>query len=188
MPDSLGLESGEVRVVPYDRAWPELYAAEIARLETILLPRGVSLVFEHTGSTAVPGLAAKPVLDILAAPRVEAKRAPIIAALQAAGYSYRDEQGVAGRDFFRRGVPRQYHIHLTSLNSAFWRDHLTFRDYLRSHPDAAADYAALKLELAAKYPRDREAYIDGKAPFVDAILVAAIRPGLETPGAPLPYD
>lgn len=172
---SLGLASQTVRVVPYDPAWPELYAVEIARVEPILLSHAVSLVFEHTGSTAVPGLAAKPVLDILAGRRSDADRVPAIAALQAAGYVYRGEQGIAGRDFFRRGEPRQYHLHFTAVDSTFWRDHRTFRDYLRTHPDAAATYAILKRELAARYPHDRSAYIDGKTVFIQGILAEARR-------------
>lgn len=157
-------------MVAYDPAWPELYAAEVARLEPILTARGVSLALEHTGSTAVPGLAAKPVLDLLAARATDRVRVATIAAIEAAGYLHRGEQGIAGRDFFRRGEPRQYHVHLTLLGSPFWRDHLAFRDFLRMHADAAAEYAALKLALASRYPRDRGAYIEGKTAFVEAIL------------------
>ena len=173
MPGPLGLASRTVRVVPYDAAWPDLYSAEVARVEPILFDRGISLVFEHTGSTAVPGLAAKPVLDILAGRQSEEQRDEIIAALQAAGYDYRGEQGIPGRDFFRRGDPRQYHVHLTAIDSEFWRDHRNFRDHLRAHPEVAALYAHLKLELARRYPNDREAYIEGKTAFVESILVAA---------------
>ena len=169
---SLGLESGTVRVVPYDPTWPDLYADEVARLEQVLAAHGLSLVFEHTGSTAVNGLAAKPVLDILAGHRSEEERRVAIAALQAGGYLFRGEQGISGRDFFRRGQPRQYHIHLTMIGSRFWQDQRTFRDYLRAHPDAAAAYGKLKNDLMARYPRDREAYIEGKTAFVEAILAA----------------
>ena len=173
MADSLGLASGTVRVVAYDSAWPALYTAEVARLEPILNARGVSIVFEHTGSTAVPGLPAKPILDLLGGRDSGQDRASIISAIEAAGYTYRGEQGIPGRDFFRRGHPRQYHLHLTTIGSDFWRDHLTFRNYLRAHPDALAAYAELKEELAARYPRDREAYIEGKTAFVEGILAAS---------------
>jgi GrpB-like predicted nucleotidyltransferase (UPF0157 family) len=167
----LGLESGTVRVVPYDAAWPQLYDAEVTRLGPIMASHGATIVFEHTGSTAVPGLVAKPVLDILAGrPDSDAGRARAIEALQAAGYVYRGEQGIPGRDFFRRGDPRKYHVHLTSVGSDFWRDHQSFRNYLRAHPDAASEYAALKCELARRFPTDREAYIEGKAAFVRRIL------------------
>jgi GrpB-like predicted nucleotidyltransferase (UPF0157 family) len=171
--DILGLESGTVRVVPYDPAWADLYDAEVARLSTILAAHGVSLVLEHTGSTAVPGLAAKPIIDILASRHDEELRERYIAALEAAGYSYRGEQGIPGRDFFRRGEPRKYHVHLNRIGSPFWKEHLAFREYLRAHPEAAAAYASLKHELAARHPRNREAYIDGKSDFVSEILAKA---------------
>ncbi len=176
MSGSLGLPSRTVRVVPYDPAWPELYAAEVRRLEPILLAHGVLLACEHTGSTAVANLAAKPVLDLLAGRRSEDERGPAIDALQAAGYTYRGEQGIIGRDFFRRGEPRQYHLHLTAIDSEFWRDHRTFRDYLRAQPDAREAYAILKRKLAAQHPHDRPAYIEGKTAFVKAILAEARRP------------
>jgi GrpB-like predicted nucleotidyltransferase (UPF0157 family) len=177
MEHPLGLESGTVRVVPYDPAWPRLYAVEVARLLPFLDREGVSLVFEHTGSTAIPGMAAKPILDILAGRGTDAEREPAIRALQAAGYRYRGEQEIPGRDFFRRGEPRQYHMHVAHMKSEFWRDHRAFRDYLRSHADAAAEYAALKRELAVKHPFDREAYIEGKGAFVQAILRLATGTG-----------
>jgi GrpB-like predicted nucleotidyltransferase (UPF0157 family) len=169
----LGLEAGRVRIVPYSDAWPALYAAEVARVAPLLAAAGVSLLFEHTGSTAVPGLAAKPIVDILAGLAAEEERGAAIVALQAAGYVHRGEQEIRGRDFFRRGEPRQYHLHLTQVGSAFWHDHRTFRDWLRSHPDAAAEYMALKGLLAARHPADREAYIGGKTGFVEGVLRAA---------------
>jgi GrpB-like predicted nucleotidyltransferase (UPF0157 family) len=93
-----------------------------------------------------------------------------IGVLKAAGYVHRGEQGIPGREFFRRGIPRSYHLHLTAIDSAFWRDHLTFRDRLRADEDLRDAYAALKRELAARYPRDREAYIAAKEPFVKEVL------------------
>jgi GrpB-like predicted nucleotidyltransferase (UPF0157 family) len=179
---ALGLEAGSVRVVPYDPDWPTLYAAEKARLEPMLASCGVSLVLEHTGSTAVAGLTAKPIVDLLAGRSSDDDRSAAIAALESAGYLYRGEQGIAGRDFFRRGDPRQYHLHLTQIGSAFWNDHRSFRDYLRTHSEAAAAYAALKRELAARYPQDRGAYIEGKAGFVEEVLAKALAKALESSG------
>jgi GrpB-like predicted nucleotidyltransferase (UPF0157 family) len=169
----LGLESGRVRVVPYSEAWPALYAAEVERLDPFLSSAGVSILFEHTGSTAVPGLGAKPIIDILAGVADETERASAIAAFQAAGYVHRGEQEIPGRDFFRRGDPRQYHLHLTRVGSSFWHDQRTFRDWLRTHPDAASDYMTLKQRLALQFPTDREAYILGKTSFVEETLRVA---------------
>jgi GrpB-like predicted nucleotidyltransferase (UPF0157 family) len=170
----LGLESGRVRVVPYGEAWPALYAEEAARLAPVLASAGVSLVLEHTGSTAVPGLAAKPIIDILAGLEREADRAPAIVALRGAGYVHRGEQEIPGRDFFRWGEPRQYHLHLTLVGSAFWHNQRAFRDWLRTHADAAAGYMALKQALARQFPEDRESYIRGKTEFVAEVLRVAL--------------
>lgn len=168
----LGLPSGVVRLVPYDPAWPQLFAAEAARLERALA--GMIIRFEHTGSTSIPGLAAKPVLDILGGVPDDAPMEPYIAALTASGYVHRGEQGIAGREFFRRGEPRAYHLHLTSVGSSFWRDHLAFRDYLRANPGVRDEYGKLKLDLALRFPNDRESYIDHKGPFVRHVLDLAL--------------
>jgi GrpB-like predicted nucleotidyltransferase (UPF0157 family) len=166
----LGLESGRVRVVPYNDAWPALYAAEIARISQHLDAAGVTLLLEHTGSTAVPGLAAKPIIDILAGLTAEEGRPASIDALRSAGYVHRGESEIPGRDFFRRGDPRQYHVHMTLVGGAFWNDQRMFRDWLRTHADVAAEYMALKLRLAERFPSDREAYINGKTSFVKDVL------------------
>ncbi|MFL5639193.1 MAG: GrpB family protein [Gemmatimonadaceae bacterium] len=166
----LGLASGEVRVVPYDQRWAQLYATEAIRLTESLLLRGLQLRLEHTGSTAVPGLAAKPIIDILAGRETETSRQFFIDAIQEAGYVYRGEQGIVGRDFFRKGEPRSYHIHLVSIGSEFWNEHRLFRDYLRAHRDAANEYQKLKTELVRRFPNDREAYTDAKTEFVREIL------------------
>ena len=171
MTSPLGLASGSVRVVPYDASWPRLFQEESLRLRASLAPLAIEL--EHTGSTSVPGLAAKPVLDILAGVPEQLAIAPYVAALVAAGYVHRGEQGIPGREFFRRGDPRAYHIHLTRVGSGFWREHLAFRDYLRSHADVRDEYARLKVALAARFPADRAAYIDSKAPFIRRVLELA---------------
>lgn len=173
MDSPLGLASRTVRVVPYNPLWAELYAAEFERLSAAAADAGISLVLEHIGSTAVVGLSAKPVLDILAGRDTDAHRDAVIAAIAAAGYSYRGEQGIVGRDFFRRGEPRQYHVHLAHLGSEFWTNQLLFRDYLRAHDDVARAYGELKRTLAVKFPNDREAYINGKTEFVRSVIESA---------------
>src|SRR5438067_11437746 len=165
MTKSLGLESGIVRLVPYDPAWPELFVAEAARIRGALA-MAMPIALEHVGSTAVPGLAAKPVLDILGGYPLASDVRQYVEALCAAGYVHRGEQGIPGREFFRRGDPRCYHLHLARAGGAFWCEHLAFRDYLRAHAGVRDDYAELKRELAERFPRDREAYMAGKAPFI----------------------
>lgn len=167
---SLGLESGTVRVVPYDCTWPTLFASEAARLQELFSGAGLPVLIEHTGSTAVPGLAAKPILDILVGYHQGAALQAYISVLIGAEYVHRGEQEIPGREFFRRGNPRAYHVHLTAIDSVFWRDHLTFRDRLRDDTALRDAYATLKRDLAARFPRDREAYIVAKEPFVNQVL------------------
>lgn len=155
----------------YDREWPELYLEESARIHAAVADMGLTpLVLEHIGSTSIPGLAAKPILDVLAGVASGASIGAYIEPLVLAGYLHRGEQGIPGREFFRRGEPRAYHVHMTAIGSRFWHDHLCFRDYLRRHPDARDQYARLKQTLAERFPRDREAYIDAKGPFVREVL------------------
>jgi len=158
-----------VRLVEYDERWPALFAAESARILA-----GVPeppLTLEHIGSTAVPGLCAKPVLDMLAGHPGAVPILKYVERFERAGYQHRGDAGIAGHQLFRRGQPRAYHVHLVESGGALWREYLAFRDYLRSNRQAAARYADIKRSLAARHPRDREAYITGKSRFV----VEAIR-------------
>ncbi len=187
MPHSLGLERGVVRLVEYDARWPALFDVECQRIrdKCRLLP----LRLEHVGGTAIPGMCAKPVLDIVAGRPLGAPIFDYVVAFKGAGYEHRGEQGVPGREFFRRGQPRAYHLHLVEQGRVVWRDYLAFRDYLRAHPDAARDFANLKRYLAARFPRDREAYIDAKSAPVHAILrlaIGAAYQALEACGRPQP--
>jgi carbonic anhydrase len=160
----LGLESGTVRLVPYDARWPELFRAESERIRAACGP--LPLAFEHIGSTSVPGLWAKPVLDILAGHPAGRSALDYVAPLERAGYVHRGDRGIPGHQFFRRGEPRAYHIHLVEKDGALWSQYVRFREYLRADADAARRYADLKRSLAAQFPRNREAYISGKAAFV----------------------
>lgn len=158
-----------MRVVPYHPAWPLRFTQEAVRIRGFL--GELALALEHTGSTAVPGLAAKPILDILGGHPPGADVPSYIAAFERAGYVHRGEQGIPGRHFFRRGDPRSFHLHLAIRDGSFWREHLTFRDALRGDPGLRAEYEALKLALAERYPSDRESYINGKTAFVRNALM-----------------
>lgn len=173
MTDSLGLESGAVRVVDYDPRWPDLFAAEAGRLGPVC--NELRLRLEHVGSTAIPGMCGKPVLDIATGRPPEVSVPACIASLEAAGYEHRGEQGVPGREFFRRGRPRSYHIHLVRQGGLLWRRYIGFRDHLRAHREEADQYAKLKRVLAVQFPRDREAYIAAKSPLRGADRESARR-------------
>jgi GrpB-like predicted nucleotidyltransferase (UPF0157 family) len=168
MAPPLGLEPGVVRLVDYDSAWPELFRLEALRIAASLAP--LTLRLEHVGSTAIPGLVAKPVLDILGGYEPPGDVSAIIPALERAEYIHRGDQGIPGREFFRRGRPRAYHLHLTAVGTGFWHEHLDFRELLRSDAGVRDAYGTLKRDLASRYPLDREAYIEGKGPFVREAL------------------
>lgn len=162
---SLGLESGIVRVVGHDPAWAQLFAEEAHRLRRALTD-DLPIALEHVGSTAVPGLAAKPVLDLLGGYPPGAGVDGYIRALVAAGYVHRGELGIPGREYFRRGEPCSHHLHLAVTGGSLWREHLAFRDALRADAALRQTYAQLKVELARRFPRDREAYTNGKSEFI----------------------
>ena len=168
MTDPLGLESGVVRLVEYDVQWPELFIAEEQRIRDRC--GTLTLGLEHIGGTSIPGMCAKPILDIAAGRPPEASIQDYVDALRQAGYEHRGERGVAGREYFRRGAPRAFHIHLVEHGGSLWRDYLAFRDYLRGHVDAAREFADVKRALAARFSRDREAYMTAKSSHVLEIL------------------
>lgn len=171
MSDALGLESKTVRVVPYDARWPELFRAEVARLTSAIAAGGLpALTFEHVGSTAVPGLAAKPILDIAAGRPGDIPADVYVAVLEGAGYVYRGNGGLPGREFFRRGIPRTHHLHLVERGGRHWQRYLCLRGALGADATLRDAYAALKHDLAARHPRDREAYIEGKTAFVEGVM------------------
>jgi GrpB-like predicted nucleotidyltransferase (UPF0157 family) len=165
-----------VHLVPYDSTWPLEFAAEAERIERAC--SGLPMKLEHIGSTAVPGLAAKPVIDILAGRPGSVAGKAYVAAFRQLGYEHKGSFGVPGRNYFRRGTPRSHHVHLVSWSGELWRDHLLFRDYLRAHPAVAREYETIKRELAIMYVQDKERYTDAKGPFVRSIVRRAREEGI----------
>ena len=169
--EPLGLESKAVRVVPYDDRWPLLFRAEAVRIVAALARfRVPALAIEHVGSTAVPGLAAKPILDIAAGRPPGITPATYIEVFESLDYLYRGDGGLPGREFFRRGALRSHHVHLVEHAGAHWNRYIRFRDTLRDDQALRDAYAELKHSLATRFPRDRESYIAGKAEFVERVL------------------
>lgn len=158
-----------VLIENYDPSWPVLFGEMRAKLTDALGDLGVSI--EHVGSTAVPGLAAKPILDIDVLLRSAEDLPLAIARLAALGYRHQGDLGIAGREAFATppGTP-PHHLYVCRPDSPAFRRHILFRDYLRTHPAEARAYADLKRRLAAQFPDDRVAYTEGKSEFVTAIL------------------
>ena len=159
--------SKTIEVVDYDPQWVELYEEE-KRL--ILKAIGDIIArIEHIGSTAVHGLGAKPIIDMMVAVHHLSDAKKCIKPLQKIGYEYvpEHEDLLPERRYFHKGHPpmeQHYHLYMVELKSDFWKKHLLFRDYLRTHPRVAKKYYKLKKTLATKYSSDHEAYT-GKNTF-----------------------
>jgi GrpB-like predicted nucleotidyltransferase (UPF0157 family) len=165
-----------VTIVDYDPQWPARFAEERARLAEAFGDDAIEI--EHIGSTSVPGLAAKPIIDIVIGARTVPPPASRITAVEGLGYEHLGEYGIPGRAYFRRRSPRPrtHHVHVYAAGSDRIRDHLLFRDWLRAHPAEATSYAELKRELA-RQDLDSAAFQSGKAHFIAELLGRARREG-----------
>ncbi len=162
--------SEPVVVVEYDPQWPRVYEELRQRVGRLL--GGVACRIEHVGSTAVPGLAAKPVVDVDVV--VDAANVPrTIAMLEAGGYLHRGNLGIEGREAFAAParLPR-HNLYVCVDDGRALRNHVTFRDHLRAHAEAREAYEALKRELARRFPNDIESYAKAKTEFVLGVLRA----------------
>ena len=164
-----------VEVVDYDQGWPRRYQEERDRIAAAI--GDALLAIEHVGGTAVPGLPAKPVIDLMLGVDDIERAGPAVAALINLGYEYvpEFESQLPDRRYFRRGTPDTHHVHMVPVSSDFFEKHLLFRDWLRAHPQAAEEYGKLKRGLAGRFPNDRDAYRAGKVPFIDTVVAAARR-------------
>lgn len=154
----------EVHIAEYDPRWPALYEQERAALALALGP--LALDIQHAGSTSVPGLAAKPIIDIAVAIEEYPLPTAAIDAVVALGYEHMGEFGIPRRHYFRKGSPRSHHVHIVELANPEWENFVIFRDYLRTHPQALSQYEALKRELAQTHRHNRELYTESKSPFI----------------------
>ncbi len=163
-----------IQITNYNPTWPEKFEEEAAAIREIL--GDACLAVYHIGSTAVPGLAAKPIIDIMPVVTTLSRADALASRFEEAGYEYLGEFGIPGRRYLRKGGDERTHqLHIFAKESR--REiarHLAVRDYLRSHPDEAAVYGQLKQELAARYPWDIDGYCDGKDAFVKALEERAL--------------
>ena len=162
-----------ILVVEYDPQWPVLFEQEKAAIITVL---GSSrLVVEHIGSTAVPGLAAKPVIDLGVGIRSLAEAPVLIPSIETLGYAYEPtlEQFTPERRFFWKGTPtvHTYHLHMAEMDNPILVRPLRFRDYLRRHPGLAEKYGEIKQELAKRCGQDLDAYVNGKTAFIEQVML-----------------
>jgi GrpB-like predicted nucleotidyltransferase (UPF0157 family) len=169
----LGLISGDIQLSPYESGWPVLFIEERDRLETSI--GGYILDIQHIGSTSIPGMPAKPILDIGIAVGNFHEAVRCIKPMEELGYRYKGENGIARRHYFVKGEPTTCHVHMLEIGSGEWRSHLLFRDHLIVDVDTAGKYASLKQRLAKQFSTDRKAYQAGKDRFIKAALHKAIK-------------
>lgn len=156
----------KVDVIPYCADWPAKFEAEAKALRQVFGEEMVSI--HHFGSTSIPGVSAKPIIDMLVVVNDIAKVDELNPLLEDVGYHGVGEYGISGRRFFYKGTHevRSHHLHVYQVGSPNILRHLVFRDYLRTHPVPALDYGRLKEALARRYPEDMDLYIEGKNEFV----------------------
>lgn len=157
------------RIVPYDPAWKLAFEQEAAAVSAALMPTGIDL--HHIGSTAIPGILAKPVIDLMGIVGDLAGLDLRNDGLVGLRYEVMGAFGIEGRRYFRKfgaDGQRSHHLHIFEAGSPHIERHLAFRDYLRTHPVKAADYSGLKARLASDPAMRWEDYMDAKAPFIIA--------------------
>ncbi|NJD59273.1 MAG: GrpB family protein [Anaerolineae bacterium] len=135
----IGLERGVVRLVPYTTEWVQLFEVEKIALQQVV--EGYILDIQHVGSTAIPGMLAKPIIDNAIAVTDFEQARVCIPLIDGLGYDYSGEQSIPRRHMFAKGNPRTFHVHILEKKSLEWQNHLLFRDYLCQHPDATREYA-----------------------------------------------
>ncbi|MGH9225212.1 MAG: GrpB family protein [Acidimicrobiales bacterium] len=176
----LNMRMDPIVISPYDERWPGAFELERERLERVLRG-GLALGIEHIGSTAIPGMAAKPIIDMLAVVLDIDDVRHAVGPLGDLGWVSAPEPGNEKhrvRSFCTPSIAnRTHHLHLVEEASQGWRGTIAFRDYLRGHPGLAAAYAALKRELALAHGADankRDAYRDGKSRFIAEVTRVAL--------------
>ena len=165
----------EIRVVPYDSNWPILYKKEVTRISTVHDDEIVSAY--HIGSTSIPGMSAKPIIDILLEVKDITKIDGYNNEMIALGYEPRGELGILGRRYFSREEPkdvRTHHIHSFQTGNIGVTRHLAFRDYIVAHPEDAKTYSELKIVLARRFPKDIDGYISGKHLYMERMEKVAM--------------
>lgn len=171
----LGLIRGTIKLIPFHVAWATCF--EAVEKEIRLADEGHLLSqLHHIGSTSVPGLSAKPIIDVCGVHRDDATPRRLEKVLANLGWECRGSELIPNRTFFVKGNPSAYHLHLFPEHSVVWRNYLTFRDLLRSDSETCLAYQSFKMQLAKQHPSDRRGYQRKKSRFIIEALKAVDAP------------
>ena len=171
----LGLKYGTVQLVPHTEQWKEFFKLEQEHLQHAI--GNYIVAIHHIGSTAIPAIYAKPILDIMAGLHNLHDIEHCIPPLESLNYHYQGEQEIPGWHFFMKGHNnlKTHHLHVVEWGSDYWVTHILFQEYLCRHPEIAYAYERLKLDLQKKYPYDRQSYTRDKSDFIHAVTEMAQR-------------
>lgn len=167
-----------IQLEKYNPEWSKLAAKEIEIIREVIYEQNWIIDIQHVGSTAVPGLTAKPIIDIYIGARSIEEAQQSIKPFEKLGYQFWKDNPNKEKMFFVKGMPpygkgRTHHIHIIKYGSDYWNARILFRDYLRTHSDEAMRYAQLKHKLMEEFPHDREAYTDAKIEYIAFVLKMA---------------
>ncbi|MBO7451594.1 MAG: GrpB family protein [Clostridiales bacterium] len=157
-------------VLPYDENWKKAFEDIKNELDVVL--KDLVLSIEHVGSTSVEGLSAKPIIDIDVVIEDRSRLDDVITALGKIGYTHEGDQGIPGREAFKYDGKEhlmKHHLYVCSKDASELKRHISFRDYLREHPEAVREYSRVKEEGARLFPHDIDSYIEHKSPFIESI-------------------
>ena len=166
--DILGLENGLVVLARSNSGWSATFKSEASDLNSVMKGRVSGI--EHVGSTSIPGIRAKPILDIMVGVLNLTDGIALGPVLAELNYELRPNAGLPGEHVFTKGTPRTHLLHMVEYEGEVWQQKLAFRDALREDTDLALAYEKLKVELSLKYVADRGAYTDGKTEFVRGVV------------------
>ncbi|OGI77538.1 hypothetical protein A3C57_01755 [Candidatus Nomurabacteria bacterium RIFCSPHIGHO2_02_FULL_33_12] len=173
------IDTSHTEIRNYDPKWPEMYKEEAQKIKDLLGDKIVQIVqIEHIGSTSIPGLASKPIIDIAIVVPTPKDANDLIELLATLGYPFdlktHELSGGAERHFFKKGDPTQFHLSIAYADKgSFLERQVLFRDYLRDHDEDRDTYSELKKDLLKKYPTGKDEYVDNKTDFVMRILKKA---------------
>ena len=169
----IGLQRKKVKLLPYNPAWKKLYKKEEKFLRSVIGKQVLDI--QHVGSTSIPGVKAKPIIDIAIGVKNLKSGKKCIKPLEKLGYEHKGGAGIKGRHFFAKGSEknRTHYVHIVKLNGRFWKNCILFRDYLQKHKRTIKKYNELKEKLAKKYKDNRKKYTAQKHSFIQGIIKKA---------------